>query len=189
MAQLNYCDKHNQVGFLRKPDESAGFAEIVDFLRGFNLRPLLPAMLLVATTNPSAGQEHPDVAQSQPSSSIVPVPSTSLPPVQSPPPITTPIPASTPTPIPKTDPEPMEHTFEEPSPAHQHFSPPQEHAQEQMTVDDLLRLNLVLQNTILPDLTVILPRIKSFTIYFHTKPKHDWKECEKILSEGVVYIF
>ncbi|GJS55845.1 hypothetical protein Tco_0629207 [Tanacetum coccineum] len=72
---------------------------------------------------PNAGQEHPDVAQSQPSSSTIPVPSTSLPPVQSPPPITTPIPASTPTPIPETDPEPMEHTFEEPSPAHQHFSP------------------------------------------------------------------
>ncbi|GJQ95944.1 reverse transcriptase domain-containing protein [Tanacetum coccineum] len=35
---LMYCDKHNQVGFLRKPDESAGFAEIVDFLRGSNLR-------------------------------------------------------------------------------------------------------------------------------------------------------
>ncbi|GKF57816.1 hypothetical protein Tco_0171353, partial [Tanacetum coccineum] len=33
MAQLNYCDKHNQVRFLRKPNESAGFAEIVDFLR------------------------------------------------------------------------------------------------------------------------------------------------------------
>ncbi|GJW43955.1 ribonuclease H-like domain-containing protein [Tanacetum coccineum] len=66
-------------------------------------RPLLPAMLLVATTNPSA--------------------------VQSLPPITAPIPASTPTPIPETDPEPLEHTFEEPSPAHQHFSPPQEHAQ------------------------------------------------------------
>ncbi|GJZ19101.1 hypothetical protein Tco_0555691 [Tanacetum coccineum] len=34
--------------------------------RGFRgaPRPLLPAMLLVATTNPSAGQEHPDVAQS-----------------------------------------------------------------------------------------------------------------------------
>ncbi|GJU49059.1 hypothetical protein Tco_1218614 [Tanacetum coccineum] len=32
-----YCDKHNQVGFLRKPEESAGFAEIVDFLRGSNL--------------------------------------------------------------------------------------------------------------------------------------------------------
>ncbi|GKG17325.1 hypothetical protein Tco_0362282, partial [Tanacetum coccineum] len=55
--------------------------------RGFRgaPRPLLPAMLLVATTNPSVGQEHPDVAQSQPSSSIIPVPSTSLPPVQSPP--------------------------------------------------------------------------------------------------------
>ncbi|GKA76088.1 hypothetical protein Tco_0782466, partial [Tanacetum coccineum] len=38
MAQLKYCDKHNQVGFLRKPDESAGFAEIVDFLRSSNLR-------------------------------------------------------------------------------------------------------------------------------------------------------
>ncbi|GJW67219.1 ribonuclease H-like domain-containing protein [Tanacetum coccineum] len=72
------------------------------------------------------------ISQSQPSSSTIPV--------QSPPPITAPIPASTPTPIPETDLEPMEHTFEEPSPAHQHFSPPQEHAQGQMTVDDLLQL-------------------------------------------------
>ncbi|GJU00401.1 putative ribonuclease H-like domain-containing protein [Tanacetum coccineum] len=110
------------------------------FLMGFRgvPRPLLPAMLLV--TNPNAGQEHPDVAQSQPSSSTIPVPSPSSPPVQSPPPIPTPIPASTPTPIPETDPEPMEHTFEEPSPAHQHFSPPQEHVQGQMTLDDLLQV-------------------------------------------------
>ncbi|GJY89872.1 hypothetical protein Tco_0505068 [Tanacetum coccineum] len=99
--------------------------------RGFRgvPRPLLPVMLLVA--NPNAGQEHSNVAQSQPSSSTIPVPSTSLPPEQSPPPIPTPIPASTPTPtptpIPKTDSEPMEYTFKEPSPTHQHFSPPQEH--------------------------------------------------------------
>ncbi|GKA31752.1 hypothetical protein Tco_0718057 [Tanacetum coccineum] len=46
MTQLKYCDKHNQVGFLHKPDESAGFAEIVDFLRGSNLRYAL-------TTNPT----------------------------------------------------------------------------------------------------------------------------------------
>ncbi|GJX86162.1 hypothetical protein Tco_0336936 [Tanacetum coccineum] len=46
MAQLKYCDKHNQVGFLRKPDESVGFAEIVDFLRGSDLRYAL-------TTNPT----------------------------------------------------------------------------------------------------------------------------------------
>ncbi|GJX62273.1 hypothetical protein Tco_0295173 [Tanacetum coccineum] len=84
------------------------------------------------------GQEHPDVAQSQPSSSTIPVPSPSSPPVQSPPPIPTPIPASTPTPIPETDHEPLEHTFEEPSPAHQHFSPPQEHVQGQMTLDQLM---------------------------------------------------
>ncbi|GKB67927.1 hypothetical protein Tco_0929339, partial [Tanacetum coccineum] len=32
------------------------------------------------------------------------------------------------------------HTFEEPSPAHQHFSPPQEQVQGQMTVDDLLQV-------------------------------------------------
>ncbi|GKC10452.1 hypothetical protein Tco_1007234 [Tanacetum coccineum] len=108
--------------------------------RGFRgaPRPLLPAMLLVATTNPNAGQEHHAVAQSQPSSSTLPVPSTSSPPVQSPPPIPASIP--TPTPIPETEPEPFEHTFEEPSPVHQHFSPPQEQAQGQMTVDDLLQV-------------------------------------------------
>ncbi|GJY76489.1 hypothetical protein Tco_0481605, partial [Tanacetum coccineum] len=43
-------------------------------------------------------------------------------------------------PIPETDPEPLEYTFEEPSPAYQHFSPPQEHPQGQMNVDDLLKL-------------------------------------------------
>ncbi|GKF61895.1 hypothetical protein Tco_0181949, partial [Tanacetum coccineum] len=65
--------------------------------------------------NPNAGQEYHAVAQSQPSSSTLPVPSTSSPPVQSTP---TPIPASIPTPIPipETEPEPFEHTFEEPSP-------------------------------------------------------------------------
>ncbi|GKE21035.1 hypothetical protein Tco_1432547 [Tanacetum coccineum] len=108
--------------------------------RGFRgaPRPLLPAMLLVASTNPNAGQEHDAVTQSQPSSSTPPVPSTSSPPVQSPPPIPASIP--TPTPIPETEPEPFEHTFEEPSPVHQHFSPPQEQAQGQMTVDDLLQV-------------------------------------------------
>ncbi|GJW26598.1 hypothetical protein Tco_0040409 [Tanacetum coccineum] len=38
MAQLKYCDKHNQVGFLLKPTESAGYTEIVDFLRRSKLR-------------------------------------------------------------------------------------------------------------------------------------------------------
>ncbi|GKD85121.1 hypothetical protein Tco_1356275, partial [Tanacetum coccineum] len=83
-------------------------------------------------TNPNAGQEHDDVAQSQPSSSTPPVPSTSSPPIQSPPPIPTSIPTPTPTSIPKSEPEPFEHTFEETSPVHQHFSPPQEQAQGQM---------------------------------------------------------
>ncbi|GKF14503.1 hypothetical protein Tco_0055965 [Tanacetum coccineum] len=105
--------------------------------RGFRgaPRPLLPAMLLVAPTNPNAGQEHHAVAQSQP-------PVQSPTPIPAPTPTPTPIPVSisTPTPIPETEPEPIEHTFEEPSPAHQHFSPPQEQAQGQMTVDDLLQV-------------------------------------------------
>ncbi|GJU09914.1 putative ribonuclease H-like domain-containing protein [Tanacetum coccineum] len=108
--------------------------------RGFRgaPRPLLPAMLLVATTNPNAGQENHAVTQTQPSSSKLPVPSTSSPPVQSPPPIPASIP--TPTPILETEPAPFEHTFEEPSPVHQHFSPPQEQAHGQMTMDDLLQV-------------------------------------------------
>ncbi|GJX50673.1 ribonuclease H-like domain-containing protein [Tanacetum coccineum] len=76
----------------------------------------------------SGCQEHHAVTPSQPSSSTLPVPTTSSPPVQSPPPIPTPIPTPTPTPtptpIPATEPAPFEHTFEEPSPVHQHFSPP-----------------------------------------------------------------
>ncbi|GJU03204.1 hypothetical protein Tco_1113542 [Tanacetum coccineum] len=93
-----------------------GMGQMGNMKRGFRgaPRPLLPAMLLVATSNLNVEQ--------------------------SPPPIPTLIPAFTPTPIPETDPDPMEHTFEEPSPVHQHSSPPQEHAQGQMTLDDLLQV-------------------------------------------------
>ncbi|GJU79197.1 hypothetical protein Tco_1276267 [Tanacetum coccineum] len=82
--------------------------------RGFRgaPRPLLPAMLLVTTTNPNAGQEHHAVAQSQPSSSTLPVPSTSSPPVQSPPPASTPTP--TPTPILASIPTPTPITCKHP---------------------------------------------------------------------------
>ncbi|GKB70466.1 hypothetical protein Tco_0931878 [Tanacetum coccineum] len=38
MASMKYCDKHNQVGFLKKLEESAGFAEIVDFLKESHIR-------------------------------------------------------------------------------------------------------------------------------------------------------
>ncbi|GKF85958.1 hypothetical protein Tco_0253785, partial [Tanacetum coccineum] len=117
-------------------------------------------MLLVAT-NPNAGQEHDVVAPSQPSSSTPPVLSTSSPQVQpqpstpTPPPIYTPTPTPipipkptprpppihtpTPTPIPDTEPTPFEHIYEEPSPVHQYFSPPQEQAPSQMFMEDLLQ--------------------------------------------------
>ncbi|GJU08302.1 putative ribonuclease H-like domain-containing protein [Tanacetum coccineum] len=97
-------------------------AEIVDFLRGFqpqifgNMkrgfrgapRPLLPAMLLVAT-NPNAGQEHDAVAQSIPTPTPPPIPTPTPPPIPTP----TPPPIPTPTPIPDTEPTPFEHIYEE----------------------------------------------------------------------------
>ncbi|GJS65440.1 hypothetical protein Tco_0680004 [Tanacetum coccineum] len=33
MANLKYSDKHNMVAFLKKPNESVGFTEVVDFLK------------------------------------------------------------------------------------------------------------------------------------------------------------
>ncbi|GJV31157.1 putative ribonuclease H-like domain-containing protein [Tanacetum coccineum] len=38
MTTLKYSDKHNMVAFLKKPNESVGFTEIVDFLKGTSLR-------------------------------------------------------------------------------------------------------------------------------------------------------
>ncbi|GJU37899.1 hypothetical protein Tco_1186253 [Tanacetum coccineum] len=38
MANLKYSDKHNMVAFLKKPNKSVGFAEVVDFLKGTSLR-------------------------------------------------------------------------------------------------------------------------------------------------------
>ncbi|GJT29130.1 hypothetical protein Tco_0909405 [Tanacetum coccineum] len=49
MASLKYCDKHNQVGFLKKPEESAGFAEIVDFLKGSHIDCNWPSTLTDGT--------------------------------------------------------------------------------------------------------------------------------------------
>ncbi|GKB55233.1 hypothetical protein Tco_0905986 [Tanacetum coccineum] len=86
--------------------------------RGFRgaPRPLLPAMLLVAT-NPNAGQEHDAVAQSQPSSSTPLVPSTSSPQVQpTPPPIPTPTPPPIPTPTPPPIPTPTPPPIPTPTP-------------------------------------------------------------------------
>ncbi|GJZ65725.1 putative ribonuclease H-like domain-containing protein [Tanacetum coccineum] len=75
--------------------------------RGFRGAPrtLLPSLLLVAT-NPTAEQEHVVVAQSQPSSSTPPVPSTLTPLVQSQPSTPTPPPIPTPIPPPIHTPKP-----------------------------------------------------------------------------------
>ncbi|GJR75271.1 putative ribonuclease H-like domain-containing protein [Tanacetum coccineum] len=120
----------------------AGFAICkAGVIKGY--KTFVPAMLIV--TNPNCWSKKSDVAQTSTTSSTILVPSTSLPPEQSLPPIPTPIPASTPTPIPETDPESMEHTDKEPSLAHQHFSPPQEHAHEQNLVKKVKKLEGILK--------------------------------------------
>ncbi|GJR98378.1 hypothetical protein Tco_0270552 [Tanacetum coccineum] len=55
MASMKYCDKHNQVGFLKKPEESTGFAEIVDFLKGSHIRTEVPK--LQDSTHPHVAEE------------------------------------------------------------------------------------------------------------------------------------
>ncbi|GJZ44513.1 hypothetical protein Tco_0591768, partial [Tanacetum coccineum] len=97
----------------------------------------------------NTGQEHDVVAPTQPSSSTPqvqsppPIPTPTPPPIPTltPPPIPTPTPPPilTPTPIPDTEPTPLEHIYEEQSPVHHHFSPPQEQALSQMPMDDLLQ--------------------------------------------------
>ncbi|GKA02479.1 hypothetical protein Tco_0675144 [Tanacetum coccineum] len=61
-------------------------------------------------------------------------------PTPTPPPIPTPTPPPIPSPtqIPDTEPIPFEHTYEESSPVHHHFSLPQEQAPSQMPMDDVL---------------------------------------------------
>ncbi|GJR25994.1 hypothetical protein Tco_1102226 [Tanacetum coccineum] len=85
-------------------------------------------------------QKHDAVAPSQPTSSspLVPIP----PNISSSHYNTYTYPASIPSPIPipATQPEPFAHTFEEPSPVYQPFSPPHEQAQGQMAMDDLLHV-------------------------------------------------
>ncbi|GJZ61022.1 hypothetical protein Tco_0617159 [Tanacetum coccineum] len=88
MANLKYSDKHNMVAFLKKPNESVGFTEVVDFLKGTSLRgyavdfiPLLPAMLAGATVDQGEGSAQP----AEPHYTHVdPISSTSQPPIPSP---------------------------------------------------------------------------------------------------------
>ncbi|GJS42449.1 hypothetical protein Tco_0567492 [Tanacetum coccineum] len=153
IALMKYCDKHNQVGFLKKPEESTGFAEIVDFLKGSHISKLQLAdasgISMLPNTEIFEGMGNmgypaydqssgtTDQAEDQPSS-FAPLPSSSHPPVIS-----------------------TEHIFEQPSPEHQPLSPRQEtevpqsqdpthtHVPEArtMTVEDLLHLvpNLIIK--------------------------------------------
>ncbi|GJX43952.1 hypothetical protein Tco_0260628 [Tanacetum coccineum] len=83
MANLKYSDKHNMVAFLKKPNESVGFTEVVDFLKGTSLR---------AAVDQGEGSSQPAKPHHTP---VDPISSTSQPPIPSPP-----IPLPHPSPLP-----------------------------------------------------------------------------------------
>ncbi|GJZ13677.1 putative ribonuclease H-like domain-containing protein [Tanacetum coccineum] len=84
VTRFNFLvDKHNMVALLKKPNESVGFTEIVDFLKGTSLRgyarehvPLLLAMLVGVAEDQGEGSANPAEPNPIP---IDPVPSTSQP--------------------------------------------------------------------------------------------------------------
>ncbi|GKE30072.1 hypothetical protein Tco_1445456 [Tanacetum coccineum] len=154
MASIKYCDKHNQVGFLKKPEESVGFAKIVDFLKGSHIRYALTHNLTIhdslvkqfwqtATASTLADETLELRATIDTIEYTITKASIRTEP--------TPHPKS---PSPEPDSKPIEHTFEQPSPEHQPLSPIQEtevsqsqdpthpHVAEErtMSVDDVLQL-------------------------------------------------
>ncbi|GJT66025.1 hypothetical protein Tco_1017505 [Tanacetum coccineum] len=73
MANLELCDKHNMVDYLKKPTGSEEFQEIVDFLNESHIRgfsgeqtPLFPSMLAIQAEE-GEGSRHPSEPQPPPS--------------------------------------------------------------------------------------------------------------------------
>ncbi|GJZ88293.1 putative ribonuclease H-like domain-containing protein [Tanacetum coccineum] len=86
MANLKYSDKHNMVAFLKKPNESVGFTEVVDFLKGTSLRASSAVDQGEGSTQPA--EPHHTLVDPIPSTSHSPHPSPHSPhhsPYQSPP--------------------------------------------------------------------------------------------------------
>ncbi|GJY61700.1 hypothetical protein Tco_0462357, partial [Tanacetum coccineum] len=101
--------------------------------------PPIPTPTPIPDTEPTPPPIHTPIPTPPPIPTPTPISDTE----PTPPPIHTPIPTPppipTPTPIPDTEPTPFEHIYEEPSPVHHHFSPPQEQAPSHMSMDDLLQ--------------------------------------------------
>ncbi|GJX60446.1 hypothetical protein Tco_0291836 [Tanacetum coccineum] len=115
-----------------------GFAEIVDFLRGSNLRTrtVAHAQSHLITTPPPI--RHIYISTSPiPSPTPPPITSPTPPPIPTPPLPPSPSPKSPPPPPPPPETEPItdESLYEEHSPGHHHFSPSQEQAPSRMPMD------------------------------------------------------
>ncbi|GJX34104.1 hypothetical protein Tco_0245661 [Tanacetum coccineum] len=133
MASLKYCDKHNQVGFLKKPKESAGFAEIVDFLKGSHIRyalthnPTIHDSLVKQFWHTATASTLADgTLELRATIDTIEYTITEAS-VRIAEPYTCTEPTTHPTsPSPEPDNEPTEHTFDQPSTEHQPLSPRQE---------------------------------------------------------------
>ncbi|GJS68583.1 putative ribonuclease H-like domain-containing protein [Tanacetum coccineum] len=126
IASMKYYDKHNQVGFLNKPKESAGFAEIVDFLK--ELRATIDTLEYTITEASVRSK-----LQLADASGISMLPNTEIfkrmgnmgYPANAEQ-ITHSLQSTYHTYVQNHDHEPLEHTFEQPSPEHQPLLPRQE---------------------------------------------------------------
>ncbi|GJR44862.1 JmjC domain-containing protein [Tanacetum coccineum] len=120
MANLKCSDKHNMVAFLKKPNESVGFTEVVVFLKVIStgdIVPLLPAMLAGAAVDQGEGSTQPAEPHHTP---VDPIPSTSQLPY---PPHPSPQPHS---PLHQSPPHsPLHHSPYQSPPHSPHHSPPQ----------------------------------------------------------------
>ncbi|GJX36019.1 hypothetical protein Tco_0247576 [Tanacetum coccineum] len=130
MTSMKYRDKHNQVGFLKKPEESARFAEIVDFLKVSYISKLQLADALGISMLPNTeifkglgNMGYPTYVPPPPTSQHAPTKSTTIPPTLVTEPTSEP---SSPSTAPKH--ETMEHPFE-----HHHLNTNHLHLDKNLT--------------------------------------------------------
>ncbi|GKE30656.1 hypothetical protein Tco_1446040 [Tanacetum coccineum] len=114
MANLKYSDKHNMVAFLKKPNESVGFTEVVNFLKvrtlangtqqladAIGIHNLSDAEIYAGlatlgyvTEGAAVGQGEGSAQPAEPHHTLVdPISSTSQPPIPSPPHPSPPLPS------------------------------------------------------------------------------------------------
>ncbi|GJX27692.1 hypothetical protein Tco_0235771 [Tanacetum coccineum] len=174
MAQLKYRDKHNQVGFLRKPDENAGFAEITATAKTL-ADGTLELKATIDTIEYTITEASIRSTTTLPITQPIPSEATTIPPLSQPAP-PTPIAETTtasPSPSPLPAHEPMEHTFEQPSTDQQPPSPRQEATTSQLMtrIGDLEKQLKETKQTFGKAILTLVERVKTLEVALKRKTK------------------